>query len=127
MCDRIFLGTDSAPHAIEKKESGCGCAGIFSAPVGIESYAQTFDELGCLLREEIVRMQANPEAYADGVIGLKLELKCRQQLMRGEITIDDVKTLFFAHFDSCAQIVRDAQAQRLTERFQAEGFNILCP
>ena len=69
----------------------------------------------------------NPEAYADGVAGLKLELKCRQQLMRGEITIDDVKTLFFAHFDSCARIVRDAQTQRLTERLQAAGFNVLCP
>jgi hypothetical protein len=68
----------------------------------------------------------NPEAYTDGVAGLKLELKCRQQLMRGEITIDDVKTLFFAHFDSCARIVRDAQTQRLTERLQASGFNILC-
>jgi hypothetical protein len=67
----------------------------------------------------------NPEAYADGVLGLKLELKCRQQLMRGEITIDDVKTLFFAHFDSCAKVVRDAQKQRLTERYQAGGFNIL--
>lgn len=69
----------------------------------------------------------NPEAYADGVIGLKLELKCRQQLMRGEITIDDVKTLFFAHFDSCAKIVREAQSQRLVEKFQEAGYNILCP
>ena len=36
MCDRIFLGTDSAPHAIEKKESGCGCAGCFSAHTALE-------------------------------------------------------------------------------------------
>jgi dihydroorotase (homodimeric type) len=28
---RIFLGTDSAPHARAAKESACGCAGIFSA------------------------------------------------------------------------------------------------
>ena len=34
-----------------------------------------FDELGCLLREEIVRMQANPEAYADerSVLSVYLE------------------------------------------------------
>ncbi len=29
----FFLGTDSAPHAREAKESACGCAGIFNAPV----------------------------------------------------------------------------------------------
>ena len=45
---KFFLGTDSAPHARPAKESGCGCAGIFSAPVAIESYAETFDELDCL-------------------------------------------------------------------------------
>lgn len=67
----------------------------------------------------------NPEAYADGVVGLRLEAKTRQQLMRGEITIDDVKTLFFAHYDSCAVIVRNAQKQLLTERYQAGGFSVL--
>ncbi len=45
---KFFLGTDSAPHARSAKESACGCAGIFSAPVALESYAQTFDELQCL-------------------------------------------------------------------------------
>jgi dihydroorotase len=29
---KFFLGTDSAPHAVGRKESGCGCAGIFNAP-----------------------------------------------------------------------------------------------
>lgn len=33
---KFFLGTDSAPHALNKKEASCGCAGIFSAPVAIE-------------------------------------------------------------------------------------------
>ena len=28
---RLFLGTDSAPHARHTKENACGCAGIFSA------------------------------------------------------------------------------------------------
>ena len=32
----IFLGTDSAPHVIEAKQSGCGCAGIFSALNALE-------------------------------------------------------------------------------------------
>jgi len=40
---RFFLGTDSAPHARAEKESACGCAGIYSAPAGIELYAEVFD------------------------------------------------------------------------------------
>jgi dihydroorotase len=45
---KYFLGTDSAPHSREAKESACGCAGIFNAPFALESYAQVFDEDGAL-------------------------------------------------------------------------------
>lgn len=45
---KFFLGTDSAPHAKNDKESACGCAGVFSAPHAIELYAQAFDEAGGL-------------------------------------------------------------------------------
>jgi dihydroorotase len=45
---RFFLGTDSAPHARNTKEAACGCAGIFSAPAGIELYAEAFDAIGAL-------------------------------------------------------------------------------
>ena len=41
---KFFLGTDSAPHARDRKETSCGCAGIFSAPLAIELYARCFDE-----------------------------------------------------------------------------------
>ncbi|MEO1090240.1 MAG: dihydroorotase [Pseudomonadota bacterium] len=47
---RLFLGTDSAPHAVDAKEAACGCAGVFNAPVALEAYAQVFDELGALDR-----------------------------------------------------------------------------
>ncbi len=45
---KFFLGTDSAPHSREAKESACGCAGIFNAPFALESYAQIFEEEGAL-------------------------------------------------------------------------------
>lgn len=48
----VFLGTDSAPHTREAKESSCGCAGIFNAPFALESYAQVFDEEDALDRLE---------------------------------------------------------------------------
>nr|WP_093192139.1 dihydroorotase [Thiocapsa sp. KS1] len=49
---RFFLGTDSAPHAIEAKESACGCAGAFSAHAAIELYAEVFEQVGALERLE---------------------------------------------------------------------------
>jgi dihydroorotase len=45
---RFFLGTDSAPHARTDKESGCGHAGIFSAPAALELYAEVFERAGAL-------------------------------------------------------------------------------
>ena len=45
---QFFLGTDSAPHTREVKESACGCAGIFNAPFALESYARVFEEEGAL-------------------------------------------------------------------------------
>lgn len=45
---KFFLGTDSAPHAQNKKENACGCAGIFSAPLAIELYTRAFDENNAL-------------------------------------------------------------------------------
>jgi dihydroorotase len=44
----FFLGTDSAPHPREAKESVCGCAGIFSAPVAMPLYAHAFEQAGKL-------------------------------------------------------------------------------
>ncbi|EQC28088.1 dihydroorotase, homodimeric type [Saprolegnia diclina VS20] len=45
---KFFLGTDSAPHIVEKKHSGCGCAGIHTAHAALELYAEAFDAAGCL-------------------------------------------------------------------------------
>ena len=45
---KFFLGTDSAPHTRDAKESACGCAGIFNAPYALESYLAVFDEEGAL-------------------------------------------------------------------------------
>ena len=41
---KFFLGTDSAPHAVARKEMDCGCAGIFNAPFALESYLAVFEE-----------------------------------------------------------------------------------
>jgi dihydroorotase len=45
---KFFLGTDSAPHPRADKESGCGCAGIYTAHAALELYAAAFEEAGAL-------------------------------------------------------------------------------
>ena len=45
---KFFLGTDSAPHAQNAKESACGCAGIYTAHAAIELYAEAFEDAGAL-------------------------------------------------------------------------------
>ncbi len=48
---RFFFGSDSAPHRRDKKESSCGCAGVFSAPTALATVAEVFaahDALGRL-------------------------------------------------------------------------------
>ena len=49
---KFFLGTDSAPHAKAAKESACGCAGCYSAPVALPLYAEAFENAGALDRLE---------------------------------------------------------------------------
>jgi dihydroorotase len=60
---KFFLGTDTAPHAIPRKEADCGCAGIFNAPFALESYAMTFDEDGALDRFEAFASENGPRFY----------------------------------------------------------------
>jgi len=49
---KFFLGTDSAPHAKGTKETGCGCAGCYSAPVALPLYAEAFEDAAALDRLE---------------------------------------------------------------------------
>ena len=49
---QYFLGTDSAPHAKPTKETACGCAGCYTAPIALPLYAEAFEAAGALLRLE---------------------------------------------------------------------------
>ncbi len=60
---KFFLGTDSAPHTIDKKESACGCAGIFNAPFALETYANVFEQEGALDRLEAFASENGPRFY----------------------------------------------------------------
>ncbi|MEP6836482.1 MAG: dihydroorotase [Bradyrhizobium sp.] len=60
---KFFLGTDSAPHTSSDKESACGCAGIFNAPVALEAYITVFEEELALDRFEGFAAEHGPRFY----------------------------------------------------------------
>jgi dihydroorotase len=60
---KFFLGTDSAPHARERKETSCGCAGIYTAHAALELYAQAFEDAGALHRLEAFASHFGPDFY----------------------------------------------------------------
>lgn len=60
---RFFLGTDSAPHPVNEKESACGCAGIFNAPVAMEAYAAVFEAEGRIEALENFASHFGPQFY----------------------------------------------------------------
>ena len=80
---KFFLGTDSAPHPAERKESDCGCAGIFNAPFALESYAAAFEEEGALDRLEAFASENGPRFY-----GLPLNQE-RVVLERTEVRVPE--------------------------------------
>ncbi len=59
----FFLGTDSAPHGKDRKESGCGCAGIYTAHAALELYATAFEQAGSLDRLEAFASHFGPDFY----------------------------------------------------------------
>jgi dihydroorotase len=78
---RFFLGTDSAPHSRESKETSCGCAGIFNAPNALESYAQVFEQEGALDRLEGFASRHGPAFYRLPVNNQQITLERADQLI----------------------------------------------
>lgn len=60
---KFFLGTDSAPHGRDQKESDCGCAGCYSALHAIELYAEAFETVDALDKLEAFASFYGPDFY----------------------------------------------------------------
>ncbi len=60
---RFFLGTDSAPHVDAAKESGCGCAGCFTATNTMALLAHVFEQENALDRLETFTSLNGPAFY----------------------------------------------------------------
>ncbi|OSQ30115.1 dihydroorotase [Thalassospira sp. MCCC 1A03138] len=74
---RFFLGTDSAPHTDDRKESACGCAGIFTASNTVQLLAHVFEEEGALDKLEGFASVNGPQFYGLPLNGDKITLEKR--------------------------------------------------
>lgn len=84
-------------------------ATVFPCNAAPEAHA----EIDALRALKAVRK--NSESCVDGVRGLKLELKCSEQLMSGELSVADARRLFLSHYDSVYSAVCAVKTLRFAE------------
>ncbi|WP_312315241.1 dihydroorotase [Atlantibacter sp.] len=88
-CDRVFLGTDSAPHARHKKETSCGCAGCFNAPSALGAYATVFEEMNALAHFEAFCSLNGPRFYGLPVNKERITLIKQDEMIISDIALSD--------------------------------------
>mmetsp|Transcript_43653 Transcript_43653/g.102991 ORF Transcript_43653/g.102991 Transcript_43653/m.102991 type:complete len:349 (-) Transcript_43653:180-1226(-) len=81
--EKFFLGTDSAPHALERKESSCGCAGCFTSPLAVELVAEAFEKAG-----RLDALEAFVSTRGSAFYGLAQSNK-KRKLVRSEWTVPE--------------------------------------
>ena len=86
---KFFLGTDSAPHARDTKETTCGCAGIYTAHGAIELYAEVFEQAGALEKLENFASVYGARFYGLPVNAGKITLEKAEVLVPEELVFGD--------------------------------------
>ena len=76
--NKFFLGTDSAPHTVERKESSCGCAGMYTAHAAVQLYAEAFESVGALDKLEAFCSFYGADFYGLPRNGSKIVLEKRE-------------------------------------------------
>ena len=99
---KFFLGTDSAPHARDHKESDCGCAGIYSAHTALELYAEAFDRA-----EQLDKLEAFASFYGPDFYGLPrnrelITLSRQEQTIPERFPFTDAELIPFRAGGTCA-------------------------
>lgn len=93
---KFFLGTDSAPHAKDRKENACGCAGSYTAHAALELYAEVFEAEGKLENLEAFASHNGPDFYnlprnSDTVTLVKKEWSVSETMPFGFDTVVPIK------------------------------------
>lgn len=60
---KFFLGSDSAPHSVHRKEADCGCAGCYSGHATLELYTEAFEANDALDQLEAFASINGPKFY----------------------------------------------------------------
>ena len=90
---KVFLGTDSAPHAQGDKESACGCAGCFSHHAAIELYAEVFEQAGALDKLEAFASTNGPDFYDLPYNPVTIELKKQPWQLPDSVPFEDTQVI----------------------------------
>ena len=90
---KFFLGTDSAPHGIQDKETSCGCAGIYTAPAAIELYTEIFEAANALNKLEQFASKNGPDFYGLPRPVQKIVLEKSQWRMPTAIPFGEAKVM----------------------------------
>ena len=85
---KYFLGTDSAPHAKPTKETACGCAGCYTAPIALPLYAEAFEGAGALDRLEAFASHFGADFYGLPRNADKVTLRRRPWTVPAEYPFD---------------------------------------
>ena len=104
---KFFLGTDSAPHSRQAKESACGCAGIFNAPFALEAYASVFDKAGALDRLEAFASEHGPRFYGLPLNDGTVTLERRTVEVPDSLGLDDIELVPFLAGSELAWTIAD--------------------
>lgn len=99
---KFFLGTDSAPHARNTKETSCGCAGIYSAYAAIEMYVEAFETAG-----QLERLEAFSSHYGADYYGLprneeQITLMKKNQTIPATLPLGDNELVPFRAGGTCS-------------------------
>ncbi|WP_112322758.1 dihydroorotase [Oceanibium sediminis] len=106
---RYFSGTDSAPHVDAAKESGCGCAGCFTAPNTLSCLAEVFEGAGALDKLEGFVSRFGADFYGLPVASetLTLEKGAPLEQPKSLETGDGPVTVFDPGFPLHWRVIRD--------------------
>lgn len=87
----VWLGSDSAPHPIGKKETDCCAGGVMMVHAGVELYAEAFDVMGALDRFEAFASLNGPRFYGLAPSDRTIELVREDWVVRNtfHITSDE--------------------------------------
>jgi dihydroorotase len=83
--NKFFAGTDSAPHAKNKKEMTCGCAGCYTSPVAVVLYTELFDMYNSLDKLEGFLSENGAKFYGLELNSDFIEIKKEEWIIPSEL------------------------------------------